>query len=440
VKRWTFVVAASAATLVAGFLVSTTVQAATLRVPKTTWPVCSAARVTYCVESVTVTPPGGQAVALQYVASGAALESAPAPSASPSPSESASPSPSPSESASPSPSPSAPAVEEPSVITVAGRALAGRWTLPDWQERGLHVLGYDGLFVDAKTANEFVNHVMVDVNPAKVAADNKVFLAAQSDNKSYATSLDPDVEIAVKVRTGEIKTGVTVAVGLDVTVDAATDSNGSTLTFTGTPVTVPLAKSARDCSGETGVAAATVRQFQAIIVVQNDTSGFGVDGVSGDMYVGTNGVCSLSTPVWNSDTQEFSWQVGAPHFAPDGTTVNRGFYKAIIPAADAKLLWGLENANDAATALQVSVQTEAGGSQAALSNVSVRNGRIIIDVSNFTYSRPTLKIKKNPAYQPKKVAQVQKPKAKTTITCVKGKTVRKVTAVNPKCPAGFKKK
>ena len=28
----------------------------------------------------------------------------------------------------------------------------------------------------------------------------------------------------------------------------------------------------------------------------------------------------------------------------------------------------------------------------------------------------------------------------TTITCVKGKTTRKVTAVNPKCPAGFKKK
>jgi len=28
----------------------------------------------------------------------------------------------------------------------------------------------------------------------------------------------------------------------------------------------------------------------------------------------------------------------------------------------------------------------------------------------------------------------------TTITCVKGKTIKKVTAVNPKCPAGYKKK
>jgi hypothetical protein len=30
--------------------------------------------------------------------------------------------------------------------------------------------------------------------------------------------------------------------------------------------------------------------------------------------------------------------------------------------------------------------------------------------------------------------------AKTTISCVKGKTVKKVTGANPKCPAGYKKK
>jgi hypothetical protein len=29
---------------------------------------------------------------------------------------------------------------------------------------------------------------------------------------------------------------------------------------------------------------------------------------------------------------------------------------------------------------------------------------------------------------------------KSTITCVKGKLIKKVTAVSPKCPAGYKKK
>jgi hypothetical protein len=39
-------------------------------------------------------------------------------------------------------------------------------------------------------------------------------------------------------------------------------------------------------------------------------------------------------------------------------------------------------------------------------------------------------------------APILKPLAakKMTITCVKGKTIKKVTAVKPKCPAGFKKR
>ena len=38
------------------------------------------------------------------------------------------------------------------------------------------------------------------------------------------------------------------------------------------------------------------------------------------------------------------------------------------------------------------------------------------------------------------VATVKPAAKKTTIRCVKGKTSKKVTAVNPKCPAGYKKK
>jgi membrane protein involved in colicin uptake len=37
-------------------------------------------------------------------------------------------------------------------------------------------------------------------------------------------------------------------------------------------------------------------------------------------------------------------------------------------------------------------------------------------------------------------AKAETTKKKTTITCVKGKLTKKVTAINPKCPAGFKKK
>ena len=321
--------------------------------------------------------------------------------------------------------------------TEAGRVLPGRWTHPDWQGLNLGSLGYDGLYVDAKAANEFVSSIlMTDVLPVLTGADKKTNLAGQVGNKNYAASLDADITISVKVRIGDMKTGVTVAVGTTVSVDQTSTNEYNAITVTGSPVTVPLSANVKDCTGETGVSKANVRQFQIIALAQNDDqTGFGVDGTSGDMYVGSNGVCGLSTPVWNNDAKEFTWQVAAPHFAPDGVTVNKGFYKAVIPVNDAKLLWGLENPNDAVTALEVSVSTEAGGSSAALKSVSVKNGKIIIDVSGFSYSRPKLKIGLKSGWKPAKAML-----NKSTITCVMGKSVKKITAVKPLCPKGYKKK
>ena len=320
--------------------------------------------------------------------------------------------------------------------TEAGRVLPGRWTSPDWQGLNLGSLGYDGLYIEAKSANEFTNILMIDVLPTLTGADKKVNLAGQVGNKAYATSLDPDIVISAKVRTGEMEPGVTVAVGVDVIVDGKNEGEYTSITITGTPVTVPLAAKAADCKGETGVSKANVRQFQAIVLPSNDDmSGFGVEGTSGDMYVGSNGVCELSTPVWSEETKSFTWTTAAPHFAPDGVTVNRGFYKAIIPTADAALLWGMTNPNDEATALNVSVTTEAGGSTAAISKISVKNGKIIIDVSGFQFSRPKLKIGIKPGYKPSKATA-----PKSTITCVQGKSTKKITAVKPACPKGYKKK
>jgi hypothetical protein len=319
----------------------------------------------------------------------------------------------------------------------AGRALVGRWTHPDWQGLNLGSLGYDGLYVEARTPNEFVSSMLfVDVLPTLTGSDKKTSLAGQVGNKSYAVSLDSDIVITVKVRVGEMQTGVTVAVGTDIVVKQEPGGEYNAISITGTPVTVPLAKNVKDCEGEAGVSKANVRQFQMIAMASNDdNSGFGVEGTSGGMYVGTNGVCGLSTPVWSEEEKAFTWRAAAPHFAPDGVTVNKGFYKAVIPVADAALLWGMTNPNDAASALEISLTTEAGGTAAFLKNISVKNGRIIIDVSGFEYSRPKLKIGIKKGYKP--AAKILN---KTTITCIKGKAVKKITAVKPACPAGYKKK
>ena len=319
----------------------------------------------------------------------------------------------------------------------AGRALVGRWTHPDWQGLNLGALGYDGLYVEARTPNEFVSSMLfVDVLPTLTGSDKKTNLAGQVGNKAYAVSLDSDIVITVKVRIGEMQTGVTVAVGTDIVVKQEQGGEYNAISITGTPVTVPLAKNVKDCEGEEGVSKANVRQFQMIAMASNDdNSGFGVEGTSGGMYVGSNGVCGLSTPVWSEEEKAFTWRAAAPHFAPDGVTVNKGFYKAVIPVADAALLWGMTNPNDAASALEISLTTEAGGTAAFLKNISVKNGRIIIDVSGFEYSRPKLKIGIKKGYKP--AAKILN---KTTITCIKGKAVKKITAVKPACPAGYKKK
>ncbi|MEO0011114.1 MAG: hypothetical protein RIQ39_703 [Actinomycetota bacterium] len=413
---------ATAFALVVGVLASVAPAQAALNVPKTSWPVCSTARTTYCVESVSITTSGGVLVPLTWVADGQVLATP--------------------ESATVSTDTATvtadtTTVVAPTIPTVAtGRSLSGRWTSLDWSTNGLDSLGFGGLYVDAKTANEFVNHVFIDVLPTFTGSDKKVKVATQVDKPTYAVSMDPDTYISVTVKTGEIKPGVLVGVGTNFAGDYSSANGLSTIKFSGSPVTVALAAKSADCSGETGVAKANVRQFQAMLFINNEgQSAFGVEGTSGDMVVSSNGVCDLSTPVWNAENKEFAWTAAAPHFAADGVTPNIGFYKAVIPAADAKLLWGLDNVNDAVKALSVQVITDGSVTTAAVATVGVKSGKIIIDVSGFGYSRPKLKIALKKSWKPATTML-----NKTTITCVMGKSVKKITAVKPTCPKGYKKK
>lgn len=421
----TLIAGASALALIASLLVSVVPSAnAALNVPKSVWPVCSQSRTVYCVESVSVTTLAGNTIALSWVADGATLN----------PVDSSTVTTDSSTVTSDTTTASTPIVTIPTLAT--GRAVAGRWTSANWSSEGLDLLGYGGLYVEAKTANEFVNHIFMNVLPTIATSTNKINIATQPANTNYPANLDSDITIAVTVKTGEVKPGVVVGVGTNFTGDYSSANGQSTIRFSGSPVNVPLAAKSEDCSGETGVARAMVRQLQAVLFINNEgQSAFGVDGVTGDMVVSSNGVCDLSTPVWNADLKEFTFTAAAPHFAPDGTTLNYGFYKAIIPAADAKLLWGLENANDAVKALNVQIISTVNEGNNLVSTVGVRNGKIIIDISGFHYSRPKLKISLKKDWKPAKTML-----NKTTITCTMGKTVKKITAVKPSCPKGYKKK
>jgi hypothetical protein len=393
---------------------------AAITLPRGSWPVCATPTDAYCVESVTLTPDGGKPSKLSFGTSGAAASN-------------------------------------PDVTS--GKPIAGHWGSPDWTAATLGAAGYDGIFVDAHQANDYVPWVYVDVQPVLGSV-----LAVQSANKNYAANLDKNIAIGIKLHLGTIKTGVTFGVGQDVTTVIADSGGLASIVIDGYPTTVPVAGSSKDCKGNMGKAVALVNQFQSVIVPQNDPLGFGVDGGSGNLYVGSNGTCTLSTPVWNADTKHFRYTSSAPALSPDGAKTNKGFYHAVISFADAKTYWGLAKPQDAAQALTVSIITGAGGSTAAIATVSAKNNFITIDTSNFDFPDGQLDIALNPTYNgtsagpeatntseaAKATANSNAAKANQkikatvsntkTITCVKGKLTTKVSGVKPVCPKGYTKK
>jgi hypothetical protein len=67
---------------------------------------------------------------------------------------------------------------------------------------------------------------------------------------------------------------------------------------------------------------------------------------------------------------------------------------------------------------------------------------LAVELSTFKVkASPTPKVTSTPksSSEPSRIQTESTTKA-TTITCVKGKITKQVTAVNPKCPAGYKKK
>jgi hypothetical protein len=139
-------------------------------------------------------------------------------------------------------------------------------------------------------------------------------------------------------------------------------------------------------------------------------------------------------PVFKDDTLDY--KVASTHFEADGTTVFKGTYELIMSSSVARCIYKFTAAPISAT---VSITSENGEANAATTVVNEKNGWLKLGAYGFTFSSPTVRVK---LAQEKVIpkASVTVPAKKSTITCVKGKTSKKVTAVNPKCPTGYKKK
>lgn len=412
--------------------------AAPLVLPIGNWGVCNEVRINYCIESVRIQGVGQGAETLSWSATGAATGGT---------------------------------YPEGALATQAGTALPGMWSNATWAEYGHADYGYDGVFIKVSTANQFTNHLSFEVVPVKVSGSDTtranqlagisapekpidpVPLPIEDENgelpeeiveeeefsepvanPNYQASLNPNDTIIATVRVGDVIPGISIGIGRTVNVNSSLKGK---MTFTGTPVFVAEANNVRTCQSEDGVAVANTYQIMAITIVENDDQGFGVDGLSGKMSVTSNASCEVSTPTWDANTGSLTWVASAPHFAADGVTVNRGFYRAVIPAEDALLLWGLANPADAKLALDVSVTNDGTDKQIAIRNIAFRNGAIRIEFSNFTFSKNTFVIKKKKGYT--------KWASKKSLVCKKlatnSKPGKKLIRVKNAyaCPSGYRR-
>ena len=138
-------------------------------------------------------------------------------------------------------------------------------------------------------------------------------------------------------------------------------------------------------------------------------------------------------PTWDDANKSFTFKVSSPHLDESGKA-NKGFYTLYIPIEQAKCRWGDDASLPQA---QVEIINQDGKTSVTTAAAMIQNGMLRFNVAGFGYSAPSIRIKMSRSAVG--VTSKIQPK-KTAIACVKGKVIKKVVGINPKCPAGYKKK
>lgn len=162
------------------------------------------------------------------------------------------------------------------------------------------------------------------------------------------------------------------------------------------------------------------------------------------------GIVTTNALIYENGAPEFTngtlnYKVAGLHHQADGVTLTRGTYDLAIRSETARCVYGF---SDAPFQASISV-IGADGQEQTTATESIREDAkrewLFLSAQNFTFSSPVIKVKLT---QEKKLTtttdktnattSTSKKSVKKTITCIKGKVTRKVTATNPKCPTGFK--
>lgn len=166
-------------------------------------------------------------------------------------------------------------------------------------------------------------------------------------------------------------------------------------------------------------------------------------------------------PTFDKQNQTLIYQMASPHLDNKGV-INTGNLDLVLRKTVAKCLWKTENLN--LNQALVTITYADGTSRLGTSTLKTTEDWIYLNVTNFSFSNPTIRINLSPAaseenkvpnpmatsshspnaiptptsvVSPKSTPSTKKPLVVKT-TCIKGKITKVVTGT--KCPAGYKKK
>lgn len=161
---------------------------------------------------------------------------------------------------------------------------------------------------------------------------------------------------------------------------------------------------------------------------------------------GVKGIVSTNATAYSDgppafDGTQLDYSVMAPHYEPDGKTAFEGTYNLVMRSDVARCLYRFSTAPVQAS---ISVIGSDGTTRVATTTTSERNGWLRLSANGFTFSSPTIRVRLSqeaPAAVSVPAApapvEVRRP-ARTVITCAKGTQIKRVRAVQPKCPSGWR--
>jgi hypothetical protein len=214
------------------------------------------------------------------------------------------------------------------------------------------------------------------------------------------------------------------------------------------PVMVDLAAAFAPAYKDKATSTNTTWAFKAMNYGQNSAEVQKCSNNTGNVagLVTTNALTYLpGPPTFDKESQSLTYKVASPHYEANGSLAS-GSYDLSMRSDIARCLYGFTNAPIKA---EISITSDEGEKKVATTIVNEKNGWLYLSAKGFTFSSPVINVKLSqekvvapaPAPSPSESPVVKRvAKKKVTISCVKGKTTKKVTAINPKCPAGYRKK